>query len=166
MASNLLSKTFMNLEGVYEPNKQKPAFIIYDSYQPSVDSFLNTHVRAYAGRDIIPASSPAGVARLASVVFTMLPSSPQVEEVYSGENGLLDAVRELAEKDRKETLFVDCTTLDAAVAKKVSGLVGELGGNMIDAPVSGGKSRFAVMCLFSSVEVHRVFPEYQLISIC
>lgn len=135
MSANLLSKTFAGVEGVYEPNKAKPAFVIYDAYQPAVDTFLNTHVRAYAGRDVIPASSPAGVARLAGTIFTMLPSSPQVEEVYLGENGLAEALKEV----KGETLLVDCTTLDQGVAKEVAQRMRELGADMIDAPVSGGE---------------------------
>lgn len=138
MSANLLSKTFANREGVYEPNKDKPVFAIYDAYQPAVDSFLNEHVRSYAGRDILPSSSPAGLVKHASTIFTMLPSSPQVEEVYLGENGLLEGLKELSEQDRQDTLFVDCTTLDPGVAKEVSKLMQQAGAGMIDAPVSGG----------------------------
>ena len=140
MSANLLSKTFANREGVYEPNKDKPVFAIYDAYQPAVDSFLNEHVRSYAGRDILPSSSPAGLVKHASTIFTMLPSSPQVEEVYLGENGLLEGLKELSEQDRQDTLFVDCTTLDPGVAKEVSKLMQQAGAGMIDAPVSGGQS--------------------------
>ena len=140
MSANLLSKSFANREGVYEPTKDKPVFAIYDAYQPAVDSFLNEHVRSYAGRDILPSSSPAGLVKHASTIFTMLPSSPQVEEVYLGENGLLEGLKELSEQDRKETLFVDCTTLDPGVAKEVSRLMQQAGAGMIDAPVSGGQS--------------------------
>lgn len=68
----------------------------------------------------------------------MLPSSPQVEEVYLGENGLLEGLKELSDEQRSQTLFVDCTTLDPEVAKEVSRRVRDLGASMIDAPVSGG----------------------------
>ncbi|SCV67195.1 BQ2448_5841 [Microbotryum intermedium] len=139
MAANLLNKTFADKEGVYAPEKQKPAFVVYDAHTPAVDAFLNEHVRAYAGRDIIPASSPAGVAKLAATVVTMLPSSPQVQEVYLGENGLYEGVEGLEGSERKaETLFVDCTTLEQGVAKEVAEKMGTLGAAMIDAPVSGG----------------------------
>lgn len=138
MAANLLNKTFAGQEGVYEPNKPKPAFVIFDAHQPAVDAFLNEHVRAYAGRDIIPASSPAGVARLASTVFTVLPSSPQVESVYLGEGGLAESLQELDDAARAETLFVDSTTLDQGVAKEVAARMTEHGAAMVDAPVSGG----------------------------
>ncbi|KAL8290636.1 hypothetical protein RQP46_002894 [Phenoliferia psychrophenolica] len=151
MAKNLLVKSFANKEGVYEPGKVKPAFVIYDAYQPMVDAFLNEHVRAYAGRDIIPASSPAGVSRLAATVFTMLPSSPQVEEVYLGENGLMEGIQDLDATKQAESLFVDCTTLDQGVAKEVAKRMSALGAGMIDAPVSGGtvgadKGTLSFMC--------------------
>ena len=139
MAKNLLDKSFANKEGVYEPGKPKPAFVIFDAYQPAVDAFLNEHVRAYAGRDIIPASSPAGVSRLAGTVFTMLPSSPQVEEVYLGENGLIEGIQDLDAEKRAASLFIDCTTLDQGVAKEVAMKMSALGASMIDAPVSGGE---------------------------
>ena len=138
MSANLLNKTFAGVEGVYDPKKQKPAFVVYDAHQPAVDAFLNEHTRAYAGRDVIPASSPAGVARLASTVFTMLPSSPQVQEVYFGEGGFAEALAELPESARKESLFVDSTTLDQTIAKEVASKIADLGAAMIDAPVSGG----------------------------
>lgn len=139
MAANLMNKTFAGVEGVYDPKKQKPAFVVYDAFQPAVDSFLNEHTRAYAGRDVIPASSPAGVARLAATVITSLPSSPQVEEVYLGEGGLADALKELDEARRAESLFIDCTTLEQSVAKEVASKIGALGGSMVDSPMSGGE---------------------------
>lgn len=140
MAASLLSKSFAMKEGVYAPGAPKPAFIIYDAYQPAVDAFLSEHVRAYAGRDVIPASSPGGVVRLAGTVFTMLPSSPQVEEVYLGEEGgMVEALGELEEEKRRGTMFVDCTTLDRGVAVEVAGRVRALGAGMLDAPVSGGE---------------------------
>jgi 3-hydroxyisobutyrate dehydrogenase len=139
MAANLMNKTFAGVEGVYDPKKQKPAFVVYDAFQPAVDSFLNEHTRAYAGRDVIPASSPAGVARLAATVITSLPSSPQVEEVYLGEGGLAEALEELDEQRRAESLFIDCTTLEQSVAKEVASKIGALGGAMVDSPMSGGE---------------------------
>ncbi|CEQ40770.1 SPOSA6832_02426 [Sporobolomyces salmonicolor] len=140
MAAQLLNKTFAGTSGVYayDPDKPRPAFVVYDAHPPAVSAFLTEHTRAYAGRDILPASSPAGVARLASTIITMLPSSPQVQEVYLGENGLKEGLEGMSDERRQETLFVDCTTLDQGVAKEVAAQVRELGAEMVDAPVSGG----------------------------
>ncbi|GAA5978624.1 hypothetical protein JCM5350_002457 [Sporobolomyces pararoseus] len=140
MAANLLNKTFEGQAGVYtyDPDKPRPAFVVYDAFPEAASKFLTEHTRAYAGRDVLPASSPAGVVRLASTIFTMLPSSPQVEEVYLGENGLKEGLEGLGDDKRAETLFVDCTTLDQAVAKEVANEMRQVGAEMVDAPVSGG----------------------------
>ncbi|KAJ7507208.1 3-hydroxyisobutyrate dehydrogenase [Mycena galericulata] len=131
MANNLLCRlpTPSNSGSSTGSNNSKAGFVIYDNHQPAVDSFLNQHASASSNRDVIPSSSPAGVVQLASTIFTVLPSSPHVEEVYLGENGLLESLESLSEEKKKETLFVDCTTLDQGVAKERG---------MIDAPVSGG----------------------------
>lgn len=95
----------------------------------------------------------------------MLPSTPQVEAVYLGENGLLaglngadttslsKAATELAWLvDNKimngttdaSTLFVDQTTLDPTGAKRVANEVHDKTGRkalMIDGPVSGGEQQ-------------------------
>ena len=140
MAANLLNKTFAGQEGVYnyDPDKPRPAFVVYDAFPEAANKFLTEHTRAYAGRDVLPASSPAGVVRLASTIFTMLPSSPQVSEVYLGENGLKEGLEGLSDEKRQETLFVDCTTLDQTVAKQVASEMREIGAEMVDSPVSGG----------------------------
>lgn len=139
MAANLLNKTFAGQQGQYDPSKPKPAFVVYDAHAPALNTFLSEHTRAYAGRDIVPASSPAGVARLASTIVTMLPSSKEVEEVFLGENGLSEGLEGLADSKRAETLIIDCTTGDREEAIQVAQKMRDLvGASMIDAPVSGG----------------------------
>lgn len=142
MSANLLNATFSQTQGVWTPTSKtpKPAFVIYDPHLPSLDKFLHEHTLAYAGRDIIPASSPAGVARLASTIITMLPSSPEVEQVYLGENGILEMIHEVSNggKERDETLLIDCTTGDIEVGRMVASVFARLGVEMVDAPVSGG----------------------------
>lgn len=139
MAANLLNKTFAGTQGQYDPSKPKPAFVVYDAYAPALNKFLSEHTRAYAGRDIVPASSPAGVARLAGTIVTMLPSSKEVDEVYLGENGLKEGLEGLSDEKRAETLFIDCTTGDREEAIQVAETIKhDLGASMIDAPVSGG----------------------------
>ena len=67
----------------------------------------------------------------------MLPSSPQVNEVYLSGDGILSAIRSL--NGHGNTLAIDSTTLDVSTAKQVSKQVAEEGGiRMVDAPVSGG----------------------------
>ncbi|TNY22333.1 3-hydroxyisobutyrate dehydrogenase [Rhodotorula diobovata] len=138
MAANLLNKTFSGQQGVYAPDKDKPSFVVYDAFPPALSTFLDAHTRAYAGRDVLPASSPAGVARLAGTIVTMLPSKNEVEEVYCGENGLFEALEALSDDKRRETLLIDCTTGEREHSIEVARRARDLGVEMVDAPVSGG----------------------------
>lgn len=54
----------------------------------------------------------------------------------------MSALEELSEEARRETLLIDCTTLDQSVAKEVARRMKAMGAEMIDAPVSGGTSVF------------------------
>lgn len=142
MAANLLNKTFSGAQGIY-PGDQKgqlpPAFVVYDAFPPALNTFLTAHTRAYAGRDIIPASSPAGVVKLASTLVTMLPSSKEVEEVYLGELGIGEGLEALSDEKREETLLIDCTTGDPETARRVGEeMWRRYRVRVIDAPVSGG----------------------------
>lgn len=85
------------------------------------------------------------MARRSNTVFTMLPSSPQVQAVYLSASGVLEALHSPAppspvptEHDREPRIFIDSTTLDVHVARDVSGQVFAAGAEMVDAPVSGG----------------------------
>lgn len=77
------------------------------------------------------ANTPSEVASKTSTIVTMLPSSPNVEEVYCGENGILSAVK-------PGSLLIDTSTIEPAVAKEVGELVQSKGATFLDSPVSGG----------------------------
>ena len=64
-----------------------------------------------------------------NVVITMLPEGKHVDAVYN--NGILGAAA-------KDTLLIDCSTIDVDTARAVGGEAKKLGYNMVDAPVSGG----------------------------
>jgi 3-hydroxyisobutyrate dehydrogenase len=81
------------------------------------------------------------VAKKADTIFTMLPSTPQVKDVYLGDSGILQALNSPSSSSASESippLFVDSTTLDVHFAREVATKIMEAGGRMIDAPVSGG----------------------------
>lgn len=77
------------------------------------------------------ADSPKEVAEQSDIIITMLPDSPQVEEVLTGEDGVLERIREGA-------LIVDMSTISPVVTEELSEKAGEKGASMLDAPVSGG----------------------------
>ncbi|XP_054750759.1 3-hydroxyisobutyrate dehydrogenase, mitochondrial-like [Lytechinus pictus] len=75
--------------------------------------------------------TPADVAQKADRIITMLPSSPNVLEVYTGENGILSSVK-------PGTLLIDSSTIDPQVSKDVAAIAEKKGATFMDAPVSGG----------------------------
>jgi 3-hydroxyisobutyrate dehydrogenase len=80
------------------------------------------------------AATAAEAVTTADLVITMLPSSPHVETVYTGDGGIVAAAR-------KGTLCVDMSTIDPAVSRRVAAAAQERGLRFIDAPVSGGVGR-------------------------
>ncbi|HEY3884422.1 MAG TPA: NAD(P)-binding domain-containing protein [Vicinamibacterales bacterium] len=78
------------------------------------------------------AESPADVARRAARIVTMLPDSPDVEQVLEGERGIFSAVQ-------RGTIVIDCSTIAPVVARRLADRARTLGCAMIDAPVSGGE---------------------------
>jgi len=69
----------------------------------------------------------------------MLPSSPQVQAVYTeSSQSILAALRDLPPEEAKKTLCIDSTTCDVTTAQEVAKAVNRLNASMVDAPVSGG----------------------------
>jgi len=91
-------------------------------------------VKAAATAGMTAAASAAEAVATADIVVTMLPSSPHVESVYTGDGGVLAAAR-------KGTLCVDMSTIDPAISQRVARAAQERGVRFMDAPVSGGTPR-------------------------
>jgi 2-hydroxy-3-oxopropionate reductase len=79
-----------------------------------------------------PGKSPRQVAGESDVVITMLPDSPDVEEVILAPGGLLEGLR-------PGSLVIDMSTISPAVARRVAAASRERGSDALDAPVSGGQ---------------------------
>ncbi len=65
------------------------------------------------------------------IVITMVPNSPQVEEVVTGPQGILEGTR-------KGLIIVDMSTIAPAVSRKMARGSRTKGAHFLDAPVSGG----------------------------
>src|SRR5262249_61413441 len=74
--------------------------------------------------------SPADLAAC-EIVFTMVAGSSDVEEIVTGESGLL------AHPGARPGLIVDSTTISPAVAARIRAYADERGTAMLAAPVSG-----------------------------
>jgi 2-hydroxy-3-oxopropionate reductase len=78
------------------------------------------------------ANTPKGVAEQSDIVITMLPSSPHVDAVVFGEHGLLQGFK-------PDAIYIDMSTIEPAVTRRISGMLAERGIRMLDAPVSRGQ---------------------------
>ncbi|MDR7589054.1 MAG: NAD(P)-binding domain-containing protein, partial [Armatimonadota bacterium] len=76
--------------------------------------------------------SPRGVAEASDIVITMLPDSPDVQQVVLGPDGVLEGLR-------ADGVLVDMSTISPLVTREIAQAVRARGAHMLDAPVSGGE---------------------------
>lgn len=93
------------------------------SEKPEVQEVIN------AGAKLAPSSRAVAIA--SEIVITMVPNSPQVEEVVSGPQGIFEGAR-------KGLLIIDMSTISPSVSRKLAETATEKGVHFLDAPVSGG----------------------------
>jgi 2-hydroxy-3-oxopropionate reductase len=77
------------------------------------------------------AESPADAARDADIVISMLPDTPQVEEIIYAEGGLLAS-------PPRGRLLVDMSTISPVAVRRMHADLKAAGVEFLDAPVSGG----------------------------
>ena len=97
----------------------------YNRSRPAVDALVGRGGRA--------ATSVAEAVREAEVVITMVPDSPDVEDVALSPEGIYASAKPGA-------LHIDCSTIRPDVARKVAAAGAKHGVRVVDAPVSGGEA--------------------------
>jgi 2-hydroxy-3-oxopropionate reductase len=80
------------------------------------------------------AASPKAVAGQVEAIITMLPDSPEVQEVVLGANGVIEGAA-------RGTVVIDMSSIAPLVSRSVARRLEERGIDMLDAPVSGGQPR-------------------------
>lgn len=128
--------------------------VVHNRSRQSVDELTGAHDNVKA------ATSPREVAEQSDIVITMLPDSPDVEDVVFGENGLLEAMG-----DGK--LLVDMSTIAPATSVRVSEALREKGASALDAPVSGGDkgaiaATLSIMVGGSEADFERAKPLFEV----
>jgi len=78
------------------------------------------------------AGSPREVAAQCDVLITMLPNSPDVEQVVLGKDGVIEGAK-------PGLIVADMSTISPIVSQKIGKALGAKGVPMLDAPVSGGE---------------------------
>jgi 2-hydroxy-3-oxopropionate reductase len=103
-------------------------------YQLWVHDLNRAAVRELVDQGAHECFTPREVAENVAVVLTMLPNSPQVQEVILGKNGVLEGAS-------AGTIIVDMSSIAPLVAREVAARALEQGVVMLDAPVSGGEPK-------------------------
>jgi 2-hydroxy-3-oxopropionate reductase len=80
------------------------------------------------------AASNADVGARATIVITMLPDGPEVEEVVLGANGVLSGAK-------SGSLIIDMSSISPLVSQKIAVACAAKGVDFVDAPVSGGEPK-------------------------
>lgn len=107
------------------------------------------------------ATAPADVARAADVVITMVGYPRDVEDVYFGNDGLMEHARTGA-------LLIDMTTSTPKLAQRIAHAAAARGLHALDAPVSGGdvgarEARLTIMAGGTPEAFERALPVFQVL---
>jgi len=89
---------------------------------------LAAHLDEARANGLAIAASAADAVAGADAVVTMLPAGKHVLSVYE----------DIAPKARKDSVFIDCSTIDVESARKAHEIAAKHGHLSVDAPVSGG----------------------------
>jgi 3-hydroxyisobutyrate dehydrogenase len=105
------------------------------------------------------ADTPHAVAAASDIVISMVSDVPDVEQVYFGAEGVLEAVR-------PGLICVDMGTVGADCAKRVAARLAEHGAGFLDAPVSGGvwgaqQGTLSIMTGGSESDFQAVLPVFE-----
>jgi 2-hydroxy-3-oxopropionate reductase len=100
------------------------SLVVHSRSQGPVEEIVKAGAKA--------AGSPKDVAAQCDVLITMLPNSPDVEQVALGPNGIVEGAR-------PGLIFADMSTISPIVSQKVAKALAAKGVSMLDAPVSGGE---------------------------
>jgi 2-hydroxy-3-oxopropionate reductase len=101
------------------------SLVVHNRSRPSVDELAKEGARI--------ASNPQETAAQSEVVITMLPDSPEAEQVFAGDQGVFAGAK-------RGTLLIDMSSISPVVARRLAAEAERLGSEMLDAPVSGGEA--------------------------
>ena len=100
-------------------------------YELTVLDIVSAAMAELAAEGATAGTSPAQVAADTDVLITMLPDSPQVQEVYLGAAGAYEALR-------AGWLTIDMSSIAPGTARELAERATAAGAEALDAPVSGG----------------------------
>lgn len=105
--------------------------ILDAGYEVFVYNRTKAKTDAIVARGAVWKDTPEAVAEAADIVFSIVGYPQDVETIYFGEEGILQA-------DVTGKILVDMTTSTPSLAEKIAAAAKEKGAEALDAPVSGG----------------------------
>ncbi len=105
-------------------------------------------------------ATPKEIAAKSEVIITMVPDTPQVEEVLFGENGVASA-------NLKGKLVIDMSSISPLATKDFAKRIKKAGAGWVDAPVSGGEvgakaASLTIMCGGTKGDFNKAKPLFEL----
>src|SRR6267142_4163898 len=127
------------------------SLVVHSRSRAPVDEIVTAGAKA--------AASPKDVAGQCDVLITMLPNSPEVEQVALGPNGIIEGAR-------RGLIVADMSTISPIVSQKIGKALEAKGVAMLDAPVSGGEKgaidgALSVMVGGDKAVFEKVLPIFQ-----
>ena len=106
------------------------------------------------------AATPKAIAAKAEIIITMVPDTPQVEEVLFGADGVASA-------NLKGKLVIDMSSIAPLATKEFAKKIKKAGAGWVDAPVSGGEvgakaASLTIMCGGTKKDFDRAKPLFDL----
>jgi len=121
---------------------------------------------SHAASELIEAGAKAfpnskALASASDIIITIVPDSPQVEEVVLGTDGVLEGIK-------SDSLFIDMSTISPSTARKLYSLFKEKGIEALDAPVSGGQvgaesGSLSIMVGGNETAFQRALPVFEVL---
>ncbi len=105
--------------------------LVKADYNVKVFDLNETAVKQMVSEGATAAQSIKDLCEYADVVFTMLQTGDQVGSCCVGERGIFSHIK-------KDTLFIDCSSIDVEASKALHKEAQKHNITMLDAPVSGG----------------------------
>jgi 2-hydroxy-3-oxopropionate reductase len=119
---------FIGLGAMGKPMTQN---LMKAGYPVNVLTRTRSKIEELLGAGAVWYGTPKEIAEKSDVVITMLPDTPDVEQVFGGGNGVFEGAS-------PGTLLIDMSTVSPVAVRKLAREAEARGCDFLDAPVSGG----------------------------
>ena len=135
--------------------------ILKAGYNLTVFNRTQIPAEELSGKSCAKVSSVADITKVCDIIITMLPDSPQSEEIIIGENGIIQTAKE-------GTLVIDMSSINPIVSIKIGEKLRVKGIDFLDAPVSGGEKgaiegTLAIMAGGEKEVFERAIPIFEIL---